>query len=107
MWNACNQEETCISLVSNKKEEEEDDTSNVYYAHHKKMGVYKKFKGPKEKVDLFKIECYNYHKMGHYKNQCPENPRNKKSEREHATVADEAPPKKKKTKESKVKDLFS
>jgi len=44
------------------------------------------FKGPRKKVDLSKIECYNCHKMGHYKSHCSENPRNKKREREHAML---------------------
>lgn len=75
MWNACSQEEAGVSLVNNKEDEEEY-ISNAYSAHHKKKGTFKKFKGPKKKVDLSKIECYNCHKMGHYKNQCPENLRN-------------------------------
>ena len=45
--------------------------------------------------------------MGHYKSHCPENPRNKKIEIEHANVVDKSPPKKNKTKESKVEDLFA
>lgn len=106
MWNACNQEEARISLANHKKEEDEDNTSNAYYANHNKKGGYKKFKGPKKKVDLSKIECYNCHKMGHYKSQCPENLRNKKREREHGNVVDEVPPKKNKTEESEVKDLY-
>lgn len=44
--------------------------------------------------------------MGHYKSQCPKNPRNKNREREHAIVAYEAPPKKNKTEKSEVKDLY-
>ena len=97
---------SCITLINNKKEEEEYNTSNVYSSHHKKKGVYKKFKGPKKKVNLYKIECYNCHKIGHYKNTCPTNLRNKKNEREHAIVVEEAPPKKNKNEVSKVKDLY-
>ena len=96
MWNACSQEEAWISLVNNKKEDEEENTSNAYYAHHKKKGTFKKFKAPIKKVDLSKIECYNCHKMGHYKNQCLENPRNKKRDMEQTNITDEAPPKKNK-----------
>ena len=81
MWNACSQEEACISLVSDKKEDEENNTSNSYSSHQKKKGVYKKFKGPKKKVDLSKVECYNWHTKGHYKSQCPKNPRNKRTDR--------------------------
>lgn len=57
-------------------------------------------------MDLSKIECYNYHMMGHYKSHCPKNPKNKKREREHVNVADEDPPKKNKIEESEVKDLY-
>ena len=106
MWNACSQEEAHISLVSEKREDEENNTSNAYSSHHMKKGVYKKFKGPKKQVDLSKIECYNCHKMGHYKSQYPENQRKKKREIEHANVVDEAPPKKNKTKESEVRYLY-
>lgn len=104
MWNACSQEDARISLANYKKEEDEDNSSYAYSANHKKGG-YTKFKGPKKKVDLSKVERYNCHKMGHYNSQCPENPRNKRREREHANVVDEAPPKKNKAEESEVKDI--
>jgi len=45
--------------------------------------------------------------MGHYKSNCPENPRNKKREREHTNISDEAPPKKNKIEEMEVKELFT
>jgi len=99
MWNTCSQEEAQILLVNNKKEDEEDNISNAYSAHHKK-------KVPKKKIDLSKIECYNCHKMSHYKNQCPENPRNKKRDRKQANITDKAPPKKNKIEELEVKDLY-
>jgi len=97
MWSACSQEEAQISLVNNKKENEEENTSNSYSYHHKKRGSFKKFKGPKKKVDLSRIECYNCHKMGHYKNQFLENPRNKKRDSDQSNVTDEAPLKNNKT----------
>lgn len=64
-------------------------------------------KGPRREVDLSKNECYNCHKMGHYRSDCLENLRNKKREREHANVADEGPPKKNKMEGFEVKDLFA
>ena len=86
-------------------------TSNAYSPHFKKKGGNKKFKGPKKNhhgnIDFSKIEFYHRHKIEHYKNQCPENPKNKKRERDQAIIAtDEAPPKKNKTKDFEVKDLF-
>ena len=105
MWNACSQKEACISLVSDKREDEEDNISNAYNFQHKNKGVFKKFKGPRKKVDLSRIQHYNCHKMGHYKSQCPEKPRNGKRKRDQANIVDEAPSKKNKTKESKVEDL--
>jgi len=39
----------------------------------------------------------SYHKMGHYKNQCLENLRNKRKYRDGSNITDEAPPKKIKT----------
>lgn len=74
MWNACSQEEARISMVNNKKENEEENTLNAYSAHHKKKGTFKKFKEPKKKRNLFKAECYNFHKMGHYQSNFPKNP---------------------------------
>ena len=44
--------------------------------------------------------------MGHSKNQCLENPRNMIGDKEHTNIIDEAPPKKNKTEESEVKDLY-
>jgi len=45
--------------------------------------------------------------MGHYRNDCPDNPRNKKRNKDHANVVDEGPTKKNKMEESEVKDLFA
>jgi len=95
LWNACSQEEVRISLVGNEENKEEK-FSNAYFAHYKKKETFKKCEGPRSKVDLSKIECYNCHKMGHYRSNCPKNLRNKKREREHANVVDEGPPKKNK-----------
>lgn len=106
MWNACSQEEARVSLVNNKEDEEEN-ISNAHSAHHKKKRNFKKFKRPKKKADLLKIECYNCHNMGHYKSHCLRIQSNKKREREHANVVDEAPSKRNKTKESEIKDLFA
>jgi len=59
------------------------------------------------KIDFSKIECYRYHNMGHYKNQCPENTKKNKRERDQATIAtNEAPPKKNKIENYEAKDLF-
>lgn len=44
--------------------------------------------------------------MEHCKSQCLENPINKKKEREHEKVVDEAPPKEKKAEEYEFKDLY-
>ena len=63
-------------------------------------------KDKRRKLTYPKIECYNCHKMGHYKNQCLENPRNNKRDREQANITDEAPPKKNKVKELEVKELY-
>lgn len=58
-------------------------------------------------MDLSKVECYNFHKMGHYKSNCPRNPRSKKRDRDQANVTHEAPSKKNKTEEeSEVKELY-
>lgn len=74
-----------ISLVTNNEEEK---VSNAYSAHHKK-GNFKKTKGPRRKVDMSKIECYQCHKMGHYKSDYPDNPKNKKKNRDQANVVEE------------------
>ena len=63
-----------------------------------------KKKGPRKKVDMSKIECYHCHKMGHYRSECPDNPRSKKKDR--ANVAEVvSSPKKAKPKENYIRDL--
>jgi len=44
--------------------------------------------------------------MGHYKSDNPENLRNRKRNRDHANVAEEGSPKKHKSKELEIKDLY-
>ena len=88
-----------------KASKTDTNTLNAYSSHHKKKVTFKKFKGPKKKVYVYRIECYICHKMGHYKIHFLENPRNNKREREHVNVFDEDPPKKNKTKESNVNEL--
>ena len=73
-----------ISLVSNNEEEK---LSNAYSTSHKK-GHSKKSRGPRKKVDTSKIECYQCHEMGHYKSDCPKNPKNKKRNRDQANVVE-------------------
>ena len=52
------------------------------------------------------IECYHCHKMGHYRSECHDNPRNKKRERDHANEAEEeASPKRVKPEENDIRDL--
>ncbi len=63
-------------------------------------------KGLERKVNLSKIKCYNFHKMGHYRNNCLDNPRNKKRSRDQANVAKEGSPKKNRTEELEIKDLY-
>lgn len=98
LWNACNQEEVIISLVSNKENEEEK-VSNSYFAHHKNKGSLNKFKGPRRKVYLSKTEFYNCHKMGHYRSNCPKNLRR---DTDQANISNEGSPKKKNMEGSKV-----
>ena len=95
LWTACSQEELRISLVANPEE-----VSNAYTAEYKG----KKSKGPRKKVDMSKVECYQCHKKGHYRSDRPDNPRNKKRGRDQANVAKEDP-KKVKPKESDIRDL--
>ena len=97
LWNACCQKEVKILLVSNKENEEEN-ISNAYFNHHKNKGIFKKFKVPRKIIDLSKIGCYNCHKMGHHRSNCPENPRNKRRDKDQANSADEGSSKKNKMK---------
>ena len=47
------------------------------------------------------------HKMGHYRKNCHENPRNKRKDRDQANIVNEGSPKKNKMEEFEVKDLFA
>jgi len=101
LWNSCSQKEMRISLVTNNEEEK---VSNAYSAYDKKRN-FKKSKGPRRKVDMSKIECYQCHRMGHSKSDCLDNPKNKKRNRDQANVAEEGSPKKNKAKELDIRDL--
>ena len=74
--------------------------SNAYASQHR--GKFKK--GPKRKVDMSKVECYQCHKKGHYRSDCPDNPRNKKRERDQVNIVEEGDPKKVKPKESDIRN---
>jgi len=96
LWTTCSQEELRISLVANPK-----GLSNAYVAQHR--GNVKR--GPKRKVDMSKVECYQCHKKGYYRSERPDNPRNKKRERDQANVAKEEDLKKAKPEEFDIRDL--
>ena len=98
LWTACSQEELRISLVDNP-----EGVSNAYTAHHKRN--FKKSKGPKRKVDMSKVECYQCHKKGHYRGDCLDNPRNKKREKDQANIAEEEDLGKAKPKESDIRNF--
>lgn len=74
--------------------------SNV--SHHKG----KRLKGPRKKVDMSKIECYQCHKKGHYKSDCHENPKNKKRGRDYANFVEEGDSNKVKFEEPDIRDLY-
>lgn len=98
LWIVCSQEELRISLVSNP-----EGISNAYTAQHK--GNVKKSEGPRKKVDMSTVECYQFHKKGHYMSDCLDNPINKKRERDHDNIVEDEDPKKSKPKESNIRDL--
>jgi len=104
--NACSQEEVRISLVRDKESEEEK-ISNSSSTHQKNKGTFNKFIGPRKNIDIFKIKCYNCHHMGHYRSNCPKNPRNKRRYRDQANNANEGSPKKNTMEGFEVKDMFS
>lgn len=54
---------------------------------------------------MSKIECYQYHKMGHYKNDCLGNPKNKKRNRDQANFVEKGSPKNNKAEELDIRDL--
>jgi len=74
--------------------------SNAYVVHHKG----KRSKGPRKKVNMSKIECYQCHKKDHYKSDCPENPKNKKRGRDQANLV-VGDSKKVKPEEPDIRDL--
>ena len=78
-----------------------EEVSNAYVVHHKG----KRLKGPRKKVDMSKIECYQFHKKGHYKSDCLKNPRTKKRGRDQANFVEEGDSKKFKLEESDFRDL--
>jgi len=72
LWTSCSQQELRISLVANP-----EGVSNSYATQHRENFK----KGPKRKVGMSKAKCYQCHKKGHNRGDCPGNLRNKKKER--------------------------
>ena len=54
---------------------------------------------------MSKIEFYQCHKMGHYKSDCPKNPKNKKRNRDQDNIVEEGSLKKNKAKDLDIRDL--
>jgi len=90
-----------IFLISNNKEEK---VSSAYSASHKK-GYSKKSRELRTKVDMYKIQCYQCHKIDHYRSDCPYNPKNNKRGKDQTNVGEEGCPKKTKPKELDIRDL--
>lgn len=105
LWTAYTQEESRL-ISKGKIQRFEEGDSQAYVASLKKARGRKNFgfqrrnegrrSAPQGKRDMSKVQCYNSHKFGHYRHDCPEisNDRKRKG-KQHATTSniDEFPKK--------------
>jgi hypothetical protein len=90
LWTCCAQEESRIN-AKEKPQKKYDD--QAFTARFKNFGNKRKFgsrRKPNQEKDISKVQCFNYQKYGHYKNQCPEI--KKRKEKHEASIAEEKEP---------------
>jgi hypothetical protein len=93
LWTCCAQEESRINAREKPQKKYNDQAFTARFKNirnKRKVGSRRK---PNQEKDISEVQCFNYRKYGHYKNQCPE--LKKRKEKHEASISEEKEPTKK------------
>jgi hypothetical protein len=88
LWACCAQEETRINSKEISQKEEDAQTYAINFKRHEGNKIFGSRKKSNHKKDMSKVQCFGYHKYGHYKHQCHEL-ENKRNEKHHVSAAND------------------
>jgi hypothetical protein len=72
LWTCCAQEESRINAKEKPQENHDDQALTTRFKNFKDKRKFDSRKKPKQRKDILEIQCFNYQKYGHYRNQCLE-----------------------------------
>jgi hypothetical protein len=90
LWTCCAQEESRINTKEKPQKKYNDQAFTARFKNKRKFGSRRK---SNQEKDISKVQCFNYQKYGHYKNQCPK--LKKRTEKHESSIAEEKEPTKK------------
>jgi hypothetical protein len=102
IWTSCAQEESRINAKEKPQKKYDDQAFTARFKNFRNKRKFGSKRNPNREKDISKIQCFNYQKHSHYRNQCPE--LRKRKEKHEASVAEENEPTKKTTQDGR--DFF-
>jgi hypothetical protein len=90
LWTSCAQEESRINAKEKPQNKYDDQAFTARSKNKRKFGSRRK---SNQEKGISEIQCFNFQKYGHYRNQCPELKKRKK--KHEASIAEEKEPRKK------------
>jgi hypothetical protein len=87
LWTCCAQEESRINAKEKPQKKYDDQAFTARFKNFKNKRKFGSRRKPNQEKDISEIQCFNYQKYGHYRNQCPELKKRKK--KHEASIAEE------------------
>jgi hypothetical protein len=93
LWTCCAQEESRINAKERPQNKYDDQAFTARFKNFRNKRKFGSRRNPNQEKDISEIQCFNYQKYGHYRNQCPE--LKKRKEKHEASIVEEKEPTKK------------
>jgi hypothetical protein len=93
LWTCCAQEKSRINVKEKPQNKCDDQAFTTRFNNFRDKRKFDSRRKPKQRKDISEIQCFNYQKYGHYRNQCLE--LKKRKEKQEASIAEEKEPTKK------------
>jgi hypothetical protein len=71
LWTCCAQEESRINAKEKPQKKYDDQAFTTRFKNFRNKRKFGSRRKPNQEKDISEIQCFNYQKYGHYRNQCP------------------------------------